>query len=123
MKQMYNRPEVKERRRALRKNMPPAEVMLWSKLRGKNARGYEFRRQYSIGMYIVDFYCTQVRLAIEIDGESHYREGSEDHDRKRQAYIESTGIQVLRFTNRDIYERMDGVLEMILQRLPELDLP
>ncbi len=97
--------------------MPQAEIMLWSKLRGKNVNGYKFRRQYSVGPYIVDFYCPEMRLAVEIDGESHFIAGSKDHDRKRQEFIESAGIHVLRFTNTDIYERMEGVLETILSRL------
>jgi very-short-patch-repair endonuclease len=103
--------------------MPQAEVMLWLKLRGKNVKGYKFRRQYSVGTYIVDFYCAELKLAIEIDGESHFIAGSEDHDRKRQKFIESAGICFLRFTNTDVYERLDGVLETIMARLPLNDLP
>jgi very-short-patch-repair endonuclease len=118
MTQLFNKPEVKDKRRELRKNMPPAEVMLWSKLRGKNVKGYKFRRQYSVGTYIVDFFCAEIKLAIEIDGESHYLTGSEDRDRKRQAFIESAGICFLRFTNFDVYERLDGVLQTIMDRLP-----
>jgi len=98
--------------------MPPAEVILWSKLRGKNVKGYKFRRQYSVGTYIVDFYCAELKLAIEIDGESHFIEGSEDRDRRRQEFIESTCIRFLRFTNTDVYERLDGVLEAIMKKLP-----
>jgi len=118
MTQLFNKEEVKDKRRALRKNMPPAEVILWSKLRGKNVKGYKFRRQYSVGTYIVDFYCAELKLAIEIDGESHFIEGSEDRDRQRQEFIESAGIRFLRFTNTDVYERLDGVLETIVVRLP-----
>ncbi len=103
--------------------MPQAEVMLWSKLRGKNVKGYKFRRQYSVGSFIVDFYCAELKLAIEIDGESHFIEGSEDRDRKRQEFIESAGIRFIRFTNTDVYERLDGVLEAIMARLPKNDLP
>ena len=98
--------------------MPPAEVILWSKLRGKNIQGYKFRRQYSVGTYIVDFYCAELKLAIEIDGESHFTAGSKDRDRRRQEFIESAGIRLLRFTNRDVYERLEGVLAAIMERLP-----
>jgi very-short-patch-repair endonuclease len=118
MTQLFNKAELKEKRRTLRKNMPPAEVLLWSHLRGKNLQRHKFRRQYSIGAYIVDFYCAELKLAIEIDGESHFTTGSEDRDRRRQEFIESFGIRFLRFTNRDVYERMDGVLEMIMHQLP-----
>ncbi|MEK6742206.1 MAG: endonuclease domain-containing protein [Nitrospirota bacterium] len=123
MTQLFNKTEIKDKRRTLRKNMPQAEVMLWSKLRGKNVKGYKFRRQYSVGSFIVDFYCAELKLAIEIDGESHFIEGSEDRDRKRQEFIESAGIRFIRFTNTDVYERLDGVLEAIMARLPKNDLP
>src|SRR6266498_2836790 len=102
---------MKEKRRVLRKNMPPAEFILWSKLRSKSLNGCKFRRQYSIGTYIVDFYCPQAKLAIEIDGESHFVDGADTYDRKRQAIIESFGVNFLRFTNIDIYERLEGVID------------
>ena len=103
--------------------MPPAEVLLWSKLRSKSLNGCKFRRQYSIGSYIVDFYCSQIKLAIEIDGESHFVDGADIYDRNRQATIESLGISFLRFTNRDVYERLEGVMNRILKRIPNSDLP
>jgi len=117
MTKIFNRIEVKEKRRTLRKNMPPAEIILWSKLRGKGLRSYKFRRQYSIGKYIVDFYCPQLKLAIEIDGESHFVEGADSYDRERQAIIELSGVSFLRFTNRDVYERLEGVIDKILDRV------
>lgn len=123
MTRLFNKPEVKDLRRMLRKNMPQAERILWSKLRGKNAKGYKFRRQYSVGTYIIDFYCAELKLAIEIDGESHFIAGSEDYDRIRQEFIESSGIHLLRFTNSDVYERLDGVLQTIMDRLPLSNLP
>jgi very-short-patch-repair endonuclease len=97
--------------------MPQAEVMLWARLRGKNLNGWKFRRQYSVGPYIVDFYCVESKLAIEIDGESHFVEGAEEYDRRRQVFIESIGIRFLRITNTDVYENLDGVLETIMQQL------
>jgi very-short-patch-repair endonuclease len=123
MTKIFNRTEVKEKRRALRRSMPPAEIILWSKLRGKSMKGFKFRRQYSIGAYIVDFYCPQLKLAIEIDGESHFVEGADSYDRERQAIIESSGVSFLRFTNRDVYERLEGVIDKILERIPASDLP
>ena len=123
MTRIFNKREVKEKRRSLRKEMPPAEVMLWTKLRGKNLNNVKFRRQYSIGPYIVDFYSPQMRLAVEIDGESHFIDGADIRDRDRQAFIESPGIYVLRFTNRDIYERLDGVIVKIAERLKLLTSP
>ena len=123
MTRLFNLTSEKEKRRALRKNMPPAEIILWSKLRGNNLNGCKFRRQYSIGPYVVDFYCPQLKLAIEIDGGSHCVEGSTERDQKRQAVIESGGITFLRFTNRDIYERIEGVIAKILEKVPEKHLP
>ncbi len=64
--------------------MPVAERLLWSRLRGKLIAGYKFRRQYSVESFVIDFYCPQAKLAIEVDGESHYRSGAEEYDRLRQ---------------------------------------
>ena len=69
--------------------------------------GYRFRRQYGIGPYVLDFYCLGLKLAIEVDGDSHFEAG--EYDRERQRYIESLGIRVLRFTNREVFERLDDV--------------
>ena len=123
MTRLFNKTSEKEKRRTLRKNMPPAETILWSKLRGKSLHGCKFRRQYSIGPYIVDFYSPQLRLAIEIDGESHFVDGALERDQVRQGFIESAGVTVLRFTNRDVYDRLEGVVEKILEKIPEKHLP
>ena len=96
--------------------MPLAEVILWTKLKGKQLQGYKFRRQCSIGRYVVDFYCPRQRLAIELDGESHYQ--NQDvwiYDRERQRFIESLGIRVIRFTNLEVYKNISGVLERIAE--------
>lgn len=98
--------------------MPAAERALWLKLRAKSVKGYKFRRQYSVGPYIIDFYCAELKLAIEIDGESHFVEGAEVYDKQRQECIESAGIRFLRFTNTDIRERLEGVLRTIMDQLP-----
>ncbi len=84
--QIYNRQEVKEKRQSLRRGRPPAEVILWQRLRGEQIAGYKFRRQFSIGAYIVDFYCPRARLVIEIDGPTHEGEEVEIYDTNRQAY-------------------------------------
>jgi len=99
--------------------MPPAEVLLWSKLKDKRLKGYKFRRQYSIDNFIVDFYCPKLKLAIEIDGDSHYVEGADINDRERQSIIESYGITFLRFTNKEIYENLEGILEIIAEHLSQ----
>ena len=93
--------------------MPKAEVILWSKLKGKNIGGLKFRRQYSVGRFIVDFFCAELNLAIEIDGDSHYQADVPAKDRERQLFIEGQGIVFLRFTNKDIFENLDGVIRTI----------
>jgi very-short-patch-repair endonuclease len=93
--------------------MPPSEILLWSKLRGRQLQGMKFRRQYSVGPYCVDFYCPEIRLAIELDGDSHFTDAAKGYDRERQRWIESFGIRFLRFTNTDLYENLDGVLHVI----------
>ena len=97
--------------------MPPAEIILWQRLRNRQVEGYKFRRQYSIGRFVVDFYCSERRLAIEVDGESHFVEGADLRDRERQGIIEDVGIRVLRFTNREVYENLEGVLYKIGEQL------
>ena len=120
MTQFFNKSSEKEKRRRLRNNMPRAEASIWPKLRGKRLLGYKFRRQYSIGPYVVDFYCPTLKPAVEIDGDSHF-ENQRPHDEKRRnAFIESFGIKFLRFTNLDVYKNIDGVLEAIAQAVDEL---
>jgi very-short-patch-repair endonuclease len=113
MTEYFNRSSEKEMRRRLRKEMPQAEVVLWTRLRGKQLFGKKFRRQYSVGPYSIDFYCPEVKLAIELDGDSHFTQEAKQYDAQRQQYIESFGIRFLRFTNQDVYENLDGVLEAI----------
>lgn len=119
MKVIFNKIEVKSNRSILRKNMPLAEQLIWHKLRNKQLLGYKFRRQYSIHDFIVDFYCPKIKLAIEIDGESHFDSvQSKKIDMNRQKSIESVGIKIIRFTNHDIYNNLDGVLQEIIKNLP-----
>ncbi len=113
MTQFFNRSTEKEKGRFLRRSMPRAEVILWSKLKGKQVLGHKFRRQYSVGSYLLDFYCPALKLAIEIDGDSHFGEGSAEYDSQRQAFIESFSITFLRFTNKEVVNNLDGVLERI----------
>ena len=113
MTKIYNKTSEKDKRRTLRNNMPKAELVLWTKLRSKGFDGHKFRRQYSVGKYVVDFFCPKLKLAVEVNGDSHFSEESERGDRERQNFIESFGISFLRVTNNDIYENLDGVLERI----------
>jgi len=101
----------------LRRNETVAEKVLWDKLRGRKLNGHKFRRQYAIGRYIADFYCCEVRLAIEIDGEIHNLDDRREYDQIRQEEIEARGITVIRFNNEEIYKGMDSVLEKIIGTL------
>ena len=106
-------------RKSLRNNMPLAEQLLWAKLKNKQIKGYKFRRQHSIGKFVVDFYCPGAGLAIELDGDSHFESASaEKFDLQRQKFIKSLGIKVIRFSNNEIYQNLGGALEIIEALLP-----
>lgn len=107
---IYNKAEQKGLRRSLRSNLTDAERILWAKLRGKNVFGFKFRRQFGIDDYIVDFYCSELKLAIEVDGDTHFIGNAPESDAIRQKQIESYGIRFLRVTNNDVYKNLDGVL-------------
>ena len=113
MTSVYNKPTEKEKRRKLRKNMTKAEVLLWLQLKNKQILGQRFLRQYSVGPYVLDFYGTEKRLAIEVDGATHNSDEELEYDKFRQSEIENLGIKFLRFTNEMIYEDMNYVLEEI----------
>ncbi|WP_020560781.1 endonuclease domain-containing protein [Thiofilum flexile] len=111
---IFNQPRYKERRQDLRRNITPAEQALWQMLRGKQM-GVKFRRQHGIDHYIVDFYCPEQKLVIEVDGDSHFTEDAQEYDRIRDAYLYSLGLRVLRFTNEQVMEELESVCEVIKQ--------
>ncbi len=94
--------------------------MIWERLRGRQVENCKFRRQYSIAAFVVDFYVPELKLAIEIDGNSHLGEEAQKYDAERQAFLESKGTRFLRFTNRQVYEELDGVIETIAQKVIQL---
>ncbi|MCR4280487.1 MAG: endonuclease domain-containing protein [Candidatus Komeilibacteria bacterium] len=111
---IYNKHLLRNRRRELRHSLPPAEVLLWQYLKGRRVAGFKFRRQYSVGNYVVDFYCPRLKLAIEVDGPSHYQsEKAIAYDKQRQKFLESFGISFIRVTNHDIYSNLSGVIDFI----------
>jgi very-short-patch-repair endonuclease len=117
MTRYHNRTTEKTLRRELRNSMPKAEVVLWGKLKSRQLLGCKFRRQFSVGPYIVDFYCPALKLALEVDGDSHFHDGAKKYDAKRQAYIESLGIKIVRFLNTEIYENIEGVLQTLMREM------
>ncbi len=108
----YN-PKLKPLARALRKNMTFAEVLLWNELKQKKMLGYDFDRQRPIDNFIVDFYCKDLMLAIEIDGISHDYEEVLARDEKRQKILENLGVRFLRFDDREVRNDMPNVLRTI----------
>jgi len=105
--------QLKALSQRLRRNMTDAENMLWLRLRRKQLKGHQFYRQKVIGRYIVDFYCPKANLVIEIDGGQHYSEIGKTKDRTRDDVLIKMGIKVLRFSDRDVFENMGGVMEGI----------
>ncbi|MFZ0452735.1 MAG: DUF559 domain-containing protein [Ignavibacteriaceae bacterium] len=106
----YN-PKLKEFARKLRNDSTFTEILLWNYLKKKQMRGCDFDRQKPIDNYIVDFYCKDLKLAIEIDGESHY--GREDKDKKRDKRLNKFGITVLRVDDLDVRYKLETVLQTI----------
>ena len=102
------KPELKELAKKLRKNSTFSEVLLWNKLKRKQMKGYDFHRQKPINNYIVDFFCEELVLAIEIDGETHFDQLKKDEI--RQGNIEKLGISFLRFGDLQVKKNIAGVV-------------
>jgi len=111
---VFNRHKENVKRANLRRDMPRAEVILWSRLKNKQVNGFKFRRQYSVGPYIVDFYCPELRLAIEVDGDSHFQKGAYEYDGQREKYIKQFNVRFLRFTNLEVYNNLNDVLDAVV---------
>ena len=86
--------------------------MLWTQLRGQQL-GVKFRRQHGIGHYIVDFYCSEFQLVIEIDGDSHFSPEAIEKDEQRDAYMRGLGLKIIRVTNIDVMNNLEGVYDVI----------
>ena len=104
-------------KRRLRSNMTGPETRLWLRLRARQLQGLKFRRQHGIGPYIVDFYCPEESLIIEVDGDSHADADQIVKDGQREKYLHSLGLRLLRYFNDDIVKNLDGVLEDLASRL------
>lgn len=114
---LNNLSHLKQRRKILRNHSTSAEATLWDLLKGRQLEGYKFRRQHSIGNYILDFYCPKKKLAIELDGQPHYEEGQAEKDAVRTDYLNAKGIAVIRIENKAVFSNTTGVLNYILQHL------
>lgn len=112
MSEIHNIKHLEPYRKRLRNHSTSAEATLWKHLKGKQ-QGKKFRRQHSVGNYIVDFYCATERVAIELDGERHFTEEGMKYDAKRTEYLNGLNIKVIRFENVRVFEDLDGVLKEI----------
>jgi very-short-patch-repair endonuclease len=110
---VHSRGYLNEKRRELRKSLTPAEATLWSAIKNKQLQGKKFRRQHSIENFIVDFYCAEEKLIIELDGQGHYQAGTAYADGDRDDRLQKLGFKVLRFENKLVFNHLDGVLEEI----------
>jgi len=116
---LHSRTYLKEKRSELRKNMSPPEARLWVELSNKKLNGYKFRRQHSIGNYIVDFYCPKAKLIVEIDGKTHLDPSTEHNDFVRDEYLKNLGYRILRFDNKDILNQFPYIIVEIENALLE----
>jgi very-short-patch-repair endonuclease len=111
------RKDLKPRARSLRNDTTPAERKLWYEF--LSALPEKFTRQKPLGSYIADFYCSRLRLVIEVDGDSHFDERGEIYDRLRTAELESRGLTMLRFTNAEVMQDFEAVCTVVLNTLSE----
>jgi len=108
---------LKRPSRFLRRDQTPAERKLWYEF--LRDRPEKFTRQKPLGSYIADFYCSRIRLVIEIDGDTHFTASGETYDQSRAAALEALRLRVIRFTNEDVMQRFEGVCQRIEQALTE----
>ncbi|MDT0646848.1 endonuclease domain-containing protein [Zunongwangia sp. F260] len=114
MKQpIHNKKHLENFRKDLRNNSTPAESFLWKQLQNRKLDGRKFRRQHSIQNFIVDFYCAEEKLIIELDGEIHNNAAAEEKDIKRTEVLESLGFIVIRFENKMVFDFLPSVLQEI----------
>ena len=116
---MRHRTVIASRARAMRKAMSEPEVMLWSRLRGRNADRPTFRRQHPVGSIILDFYRPSARLAVEVDGATHWEDEAQAADEARDRWLHGQGIEVMRVPASWIYRELGDVVDAILRRAEE----
>lgn len=117
MKFLRNDPALKQQRRELRRNQTEAEKILWAHVRNRQFHGMRFYRQYSVGPYILDFYCPAVKLAVELDGGQHKECENREYDMARSEYLKAQGIDVMRFWNHEVLIDTGSILNRILEKV------
>ena len=116
-------PNIFDKARLLRNSMTEAEKIVWDELKNRNVFKARFRRQHPIAIFIVDFYCHEYKLAIEIDGEIHLKNEVIEYDDGRSHDIEKLGIKILRFTNDEVFTDLKRITEEILKTIAVLEPP
>ncbi len=118
MTKHFNKQSEKEKRRKLRREQTYCEKILWKLIRGRQTLGYKFRRQYSVDYFVIDFYCPELKLAIELDGDIHNIPEQKDYDKARQKYLEAFGIKFIRIKNdefvgnpNETFKRIDEAIK------------
>lgn len=112
---MTSKENLRDRARRLRKDMTDAERRLWSKIRRRQVHSCQFRRQFPLGKFIVDFVCLEHRLIVEVDGGQHTEQAG--YDEKRSAWLQQQGFRVIRFWNNEVMNNLDTVVEAIADEL------
>lgn len=118
--EIFSRPELKSVRRKLRSNYNRIEVIIWRKIKAKQL-GHKFRRQHSIGSYIVDFYCPELKLIIELDGMAHDSDKQFCKDLARDDYLKGLGLHIMRYTSNQILKETESVIIDIKRKIRELE--
>ena len=113
----YNKKPLFVNRKRLRNNLTPAEATLWKLIKNKKLEGRKFRRQHSIGNYILDFYCPELKIAIELDGEDHYWDEGIKRDKIKTAFLKTFNIEILRFENKTVFQDPEFVLKIIKKKI------
>ena len=123
MSYQKNDPSLKSLRRSLRSSQTDAERYLWTRLRNNQLLGLRFFRQYGIGRFIIDFYCPEIKLAIELDGGQHAEDAHIEYDQTRTAFLQEKGIRVLRFWDNDVLKEVESVMQKIYYEITPPNLP
>jgi very-short-patch-repair endonuclease len=110
---LHNKEHVLEKRKELRSHSTSAEAVLWRSIKNRQLEGRRFRRQFSVGNYILDFYCPEEKLAVELDGADHFTVEGLYYDEKRENFLNQKGIRVIRIENKHVFKLHDMVLEYI----------
>ena len=111
------KPDIFDKAKGLRAEMTEAEIKLWYKLRKNQLLGYKFRRQHPIFLFIVDFYCHKAKLVVEVDGKVHEDPDQQEYDEQRTYELEHLGLTVIRFSNEEVLNNIDHVIQQIQEQL------